>query len=958
VEGLKTQAPLQTRVGIATGLVVVGDLVGSGEAQERGIVGETPNLAARLQGMAEPDTIVIAESTRKLLGTLFELNDLGLTDLKGIAQPVPVWTVTRASSIASRFEALHASGLTSLVGREEELELLLRRWAKAKSGQGQVVLLSGEPGIGKSRLTAALLEHLAPEPHTRLRYFCSPQHTDSALYPIIGQMERAAGLARENTPQVKLDKLGALLAQTSTSLGDMSLIAEMLSLPNDGRYPALDFLPQQRRQRTMEALLTQLQALTRRSPVLMILEDAHWTDPTSLEVFSLVVHKIRTIRALLVLTFRPEFEPPWIGQPHVTPITVNRLGERDVEALIDRVVGNQQLPASLRQDIIERSDGIPLFVEEMTKAVLEAGSQKTAEHIVATALPPPSAVPASLQASLMARLDRLGPTKEVAQIGAAIGREYSHALVAAAARKPETELLTALDRLMQSGLLFRQGVPPHATYLFKHALVQEAAYGTLLRQPRRALHARIAEALESQFADLVESRPETLARHCTEAGQIEKAAGLWGKAGRRSLERSALVEAVEQLTRALAQVETLPSTPARRRHQINLQVALMAPLMHVKGYAAPETRAAAERARQLIEAAEALGEAPEDPLQIFSALYGIWTGHMVAFDGDLVRQLADEFLVLAEKQARTAPRVIGHRMVAASSLITGEITDALSHFDQAVALYDPPEHGALALTFVLDARVAALALRALARWILGFPDAALADAGHALNDARGSGLAGTLMYALVRASYTYTFCGQFAISTALVDEALALAIEKSGEPWHAYGILQKGVLLSATGQSPEAVNMLTSGIAAYRTTGGLLYLPLYISHLAHAHSEVGNLNDAWRCIDEAMNLANATKERWCEAEIHRTAGEIALKSPERDEAKAGDYFKRALTVARHQQAKSWELRTAMSLARLRRDQGRPREGFELLAPVYNLFTEGFDTRDLIGAKVLLKALTP
>jgi predicted ATPase len=492
--------------------------------------------------------------------------------------------------------------------------------------------------------------------------------------------------------EAKLDKLDALLAQTSTSPSGTALIADMLSLPNDGRYPALDLLPQQRRQRTLEAL-------SRLRPELMVLEDAHWMDPTSLEVFSLVVNKIRTLRALLVLTFRPEFEPPWIGRSHVTPITINRLAERDVEALIDRVIGNKALPTSLRQDIIERSDGIPLFVEEMTKAVLEAGSQRAGEHIVATALPTSLAVPASLQASLMARLDRLGPAKEMAQIGAAIGREFSHALLAAVVRKPEPELLAALDRLMQSGLLFRQGTPPNATYLFKHALVQDAAYGTLLREPRRVLHARIAEVLETQFADVVESRPELLARHCTEAGQIEMAAGLWGKAGLRSLERSAFVEAIEQLTRALDQVETLPSTPARRRHQISLQVALMAPLMHVKGYAAPETRGAAMRARQLIENAEALGEATDDPLQFYSVLYVIWVGHSVVFDGDVVRNLAAEFLILAEKQATIAPRVIGHRMVAYSSLLVGEIAEALPHYDQALALYDPAEHQALAIQF-------------------------------------------------------------------------------------------------------------------------------------------------------------------------------------------------------------------------------------------------------------------
>jgi class 3 adenylate cyclase len=412
VGGLKSSAPLQTRVGIATGLVVVGDLIGSGEAQERGIVGETPNLAARLQGFAEPNSVVIAESTRKLLGNLFELEDLGATVLKGVARPVRAWAALRPSSVESRFEALHASGLTELVGREEELELLLRRWSKAKTGQGQVVLLSGEPGIGKSRLTAALMERLAAEPHTRLRYFCSPQHTDSALYPVIGQMERAAGLAHGDTAQVKLDKLDALLAQTSTSKQDAALFAELLSLPNDGRYAAPNMDPQQRRQKTLEALTAQVEALSRQNPVLMIFEDAHWTDPTSLETFGRVVDSVRSLHVLLIVTFRPEFEPPWIGRPYVTALTINRLAQRDIEAMIDSVVGNQLVPASIRQDIIERTDGIPLFVEEMTKAVLETGSEGPAQRTVASIPSSTLEVPASLQASLMARLDAPGRSSE------------------------------------------------------------------------------------------------------------------------------------------------------------------------------------------------------------------------------------------------------------------------------------------------------------------------------------------------------------------------------------------------------------------------------------------------------------------------------------------------------------------------------------------------------------------
>jgi class 3 adenylate cyclase len=557
VGGLKSGAPLQTRVGIATGLVVVGDLIGSGEAQERGIVGETPNLAARLQGVAEPNTVVIAESTRKLLGNLFDLQDLGPQDLKGIGDPARAWAALRPAFVESRFEAMHASGLTELVGREEELEIMLRRWSKAKTAEGQVVLLSGEAGIGKSRLTAALLGRLAGEPHTRLRYFCSPQHTDSALYPIIGQMERAAGFVHGDTSQIKLDKLDGLLAQTSTSSQEAALFSEMLSLPNDGRYPAIELTPEQSRQRTLDALVSQLEALSRQNPALMIFEDAHWIDPTSLEALSRVVDRVCKLRVLLIVTSRPDTELPWVGRPYVTFLALNRLGERDIRAMIDAVIGNKPLPANVRQDIIERTDGVPLFVEEMTKAVLETDSEGEAQRTVASSPSPSLMVPASLQASLMARLDRLGTAKEVAQIGAAIGREFSHAFLSAVANQPEPELVRALDRLIATGLMFRHGVPPYASYLFKHALVQDAAYGTLLREPRRALHARIAETLESRFTEIAENQPEVMARHCSEAGLVEKAAKFWAKAAERSLAHSAFVEAVAQANRALTRIPNL-----------------------------------------------------------------------------------------------------------------------------------------------------------------------------------------------------------------------------------------------------------------------------------------------------------------------------------------------------------------------------------------------------------------
>jgi class 3 adenylate cyclase/predicted ATPase len=952
-----TEASLQVRVGIATGVVVVGDLIGSGEAQERGIVGETPNLAARLQGIAEPNTVVIADGTRKLLGNLFELQDIGPHDLKGITGPVRAWSPLRAGSAEGRFEAMHATGITELVGREEELELLLRRWSKAKAGEGQVVLISGEAGIGKSRLTAALLERLAAEPHTRLRYFCSPQHTDSAFFPIIAQLERAARLTHDDTVPRRLDKLDALLTQSSTATKDAALIAEMLSLPNDGRYPALDLAPDQRRQQALEALVSQTEALACQNPVLMIFEDAHWSDPTSLEVFGRVADQIPTLRVLLLVTFRPEFDAPWIGQPHVTALTLNRLTERDVVAMIDRVLGNNPIPADIRQDIIDRTDGIPLFVEEMTKAVLEAESEVEARRTAAAVPVPAVAVPASLHASLMARLDRLGPAKEVAQIGAAIGREFSHALLAAVALKNEKALQSDLDALTRAGLLFRQGVSPNATYLFKHALVQDAAYSTLLRELRRALHARIANVLESQFAEIAESQPELLARHCTEAGLIEKGVGFWGKAGQRSRDRSALVEAVEQFTRALAQIETLPATPTLRREQIKLQVALITPLMHVKGYAAPETKAAVERARLQIEQAEALGEPPEDPLLLFSVLYGIYAANYVAFNGDVILNLAAQFVALAEKQGTTAASMIGHRLMGASLVHTGEIAQGLVHYDQALALFDPAVHRPLATRFGQDIGVMTLSFRSWARWLLGYPDAALADINNALKNARGIGQAATLMFALLNGSFTHMLCGDYAAANAEADELVALANEKGASLWKAFGMEMQGCLRAPTANASEAVHMLTCGITALRSTGGTLWMPLWLSYLTKAYTQLGQFDDAWRCIGEAMAASETSKESWCDADIHRLAGDIVLLSGDTDTARAEGYFERALGIARQQQAKSFELRATMSMARFWRGQSKQHEARCLIAPVYGWFTEGFDTPDLREAKALLDELS-
>ncbi|MGY4512361.1 AAA family ATPase [Bradyrhizobium sp. USDA 3650] len=956
VARLTTDTALQTRVGIATGLVVVGDLVGSGEAQERGIVGETPNLAARLQGLAQPNMVVIAEATRRLVGNLFELKDLGFQELKGIAGSVQVWAALRPAAVEGHFEAFHGSELSTIVGRDEEKELLLRRWVRAKEGEGQVVLLSGEAGIGKSRLTTAFLEQIGAEPHARLRCFCSPRHTDSSLYPVIGQLERAAEFKHDDAAKSKLDKLDDLLARSPTSPGDRAVLAGLLSLPNDGRYPSLSYDPQERRKKTLEALVGQVQALSRSEPVLMVFEDAHWIDPTSLELVGRILERIVALPVLLVVTCRPEFQPPWLGLPHVTALTINRLNRRDVDAIIDGIVGNRPLPAGVRQDMVERADGIPLFVEELTKAVLETGSEEEARKTAALIPSPRLQIPATLHASLMARLDRLGPAKDLAQIGAALGREFSHALIEAVGGKSPMELESGLHRLIAAGLLSRQGVAPHANYLFKHALVQDAAYSTLLHEDGRKLHARIADVLETRFADVVERQPEILARHCNDAGQIEKAARYWGTAGQRSLERSAVAEASEQFARALGQIASLPSTPMLRRERIKLQVAHSNALMHVKGYAAPETRASLHQARSLIEEVEALREPLDDPLLLLSVLYGLWVASYNTFDGDAVRERAAECLAAAEKQPNTVSLMVGRRLMGISLAHSGELAAGRANLEEARRLYNPAEHRPLATRFGQDIGIGILFQRALPLWMLGYPEAALADCDRAMKDARDIGLVTTLMPALLYTSMIHIFCGNDEIANSQTNELVLLADGKDSALWKAFGVLLQGVAFARNGRALDAGRTITSGIGALRATGSTLWMPYWSSWLAKSCIVSGHAEEARRWIDEAMTAIKTSKEKLFEPEVNRLAGEIALLSAKSDTMEAEAHFGRALAIAREQGAKSWELRAANSLARLWKDRGEYDKARGLLAPIYGWFAEGFLSRDLQDAKDFLNEL--
>jgi class 3 adenylate cyclase len=952
VAGLRTRASLQTRVGIATGLVVVGELTDAGGPQERSIIGQTPNLAARLQSSAEPNQVIIAESTRRLLGNLFELKHLGARDLKGIAEPVQTWAVLRVSSVASRFEALHTAGLMAFIGREEEVELLLRRWSTAKTGEGQVVLLSGEAGIGKSRLTAELLERLAGEPLTPLRYFCSRQHTDSALYPIIGQMERAAGITYNDTLQTKLDKLDALLTQTATSIEHAELLADMLSLRNDGRYPRVNLSAKQRRDRTLEALIEQIEALAPLNPVLMIFEDAHWADPTSLEALGQAMNRIANRRVLLIVTFRPEFDAPWIGHPHVTALTINRLGQREVSAMIDRVVGNKWLAESVREDIIERTDGIPLFVEELTKAVLEAESHR-AEHAIAVVPSPALEVPASLHASLMARLDRLGPAKEVAQIGAAIGREFSYELVAAVAPGPKAVLKHALERLTASGLAFRRGTPAEATYSFKHALVQDAAYDSLLKSKRQELHAKIARAIEERFPNIKATQPEVLAHHYTRAGLFKQGAAYWLEAGQKALSRMALTEAVAHLEAGLGVIGNLPASEARDRSELECRVLLGTAWEAYRGWPAPQLA-------EVLKPALPLARAARQPKLLAPTLWGLWVQMMSV--GPVAESLfwAEELLSAGEDLADEELLLVGHMAVMVTNFWLGNPLVVERHARAIMERYVQERHGQIVKSVNHDPKTLAGIYLPLVLWMLGYPDRAVAIVHERDSHARRIGHPFDSGFVLTLGAWVFHYRRepekQYACNKAIQKLARDSGLPFLSEVLAPY--LSTGISLAQMGRLSEGIEHMQTGIRLWESAGARTVTPYIRSRLGEALALSGDVEGGLSHVDAMLEQISRPgwQERGHLAEILRLKGwMLSLKG---DFAGAEKNYLASFDWAREQQAKSWELRTATSLARLWQAQRKRKEAYDLLAPVYSWFTEGFDTKDLIEAKALIAELTP
>jgi len=924
---------LAARIAIESGPVVVD---ASGE-----IFGDVPNIAARAQALAEPGSVVVTARVQRQIAGLFVAEECGSYELKGVPEPVMLFRIVRASGGGRRAGQRH---LTRLVGRDEEMAMLMRRWERARQGDGQLVLIVGEPGLGKSRLIEEFHTRLRDVPHTWVEWSCSQLLQNTPLHPITEWGRMRFGSAEVPAEQ-RLAELESSLAQVKLDPAEnAALLAPLVDIPLPAeRAPAL--VPEELRRRQLGALTNWVIAGARTQPIVLALEDLHWADPTTLDVLRGIAERGARSPLFVLATARPEFRPPWSMRSHHGMIALAPLDGQQVRQMVGELAAHHALPKEVIDGVTDRTGGVPLFVEEVTRLLLERGEQGGIQ-----------AIPPTLQQSLAARLDRLGPAREVAQIGAVIGRAFSYGLLRAVAGTEDRALQTALDRLAEADILLVQGLPPDSDYRFKHALIQDAAYENLLKSRRQVLHRRAGEVLRDQFADSATAGPELLAHHFTQAGLTEAAIEWWGKAGQRSLERSALVEAVAQLTRALDQIATLRATPALRREQIKLQVALINPLMHTKGHAAPETKAAVERAGLLIEQAEALGEAPEDPLLLFSVLYSFWLANYIAFHGDVMCELARQFLAFAEKQGATAPLLIAHRIMGISLLCMGDIRGGRAHLDQAIALYDSAEHRPLATRFAVDAAGSILSYRSWALWILGWPVAAMADADQAISNAREMGQAVTLMHALGHAAFAHLHCGNYATATVQSDEAIALADEKSALFWKAWAMMNQGGVLVLTGKASDAITTIISAIAIWRSTGATAHVPLSLTYLTQAYADLGKFDGAWRCIGEAMTAVETTKERWCEAEINRTAGEIALLSPERNAAKAEAYFERAVSVARAQQAKSWELRAAMSMARLWRDQGKRDEARNLLAPVYGWFTEGFDTLDLKEAKALLDEL--
>jgi class 3 adenylate cyclase/tetratricopeptide (TPR) repeat protein len=946
---------LQIRVGIATGTVVVGDLMGDGAAQEHAVMGEAPILAARLQALARPNTVVISSVTRRLAGGLFEYRSLGPVALKGFEVGVPIWRVLGESAVRGRFEALRAARLAPLVGRGEEMQLLLDRWERVGQGEGQVVVLVGEPGIGKSRLARAFEERVAGEALS-LRYYCSPLYQDSALFPVISQLEHVAGFGRDDSVEQKLEKLEALLADTPTERETVGLIADLLSLPAGERYRVTESSSRRRREKTLQALLGRLEGLAARQPVLVVFEDVQWIDPTSSELLGLLAQRLARLRVMVLATARPEGASSWPDWEGATTIALTHLSQPEAGALVDRVVGGKALPRAIFEQILARSDGVPLFVEELTKAVLESGAlrEEDGRYTMSGALPA-VAIPETLHDTLRARLDRHPEAREVAQVGAVIGREFPLDVLHAVADMAPDRLEGALDELVRSGMLLVRDEPPRAVYAFNHVLVRDAGYAALLRGRRQELHARVAATYEKLRPDVVDQRPDLVARHFTEAGLADRAVPYWGDAGRRSLTRSAVREAIAQLRQGLTLVATLPDCPTRARQELDLQMVIGSALILTHGFAAPQVEATYDRAHELFKQ---VGDAPD----LFRVLFGLRSYNLLRGNLDLATELGDQMAAIAQRERSPALDVVARLGQAITLYFRGDMVAARGRLEQGIELYDPALHDALISLCGKDNGLGVFFFGAHVLWYLGYPDQARKRMRKALELARRMSDSVTLVDILDFDAWLHVYRREPAAVQQLAEADLAHASEQGASFFMAHATIFRGWALVEQGHVEDGLEQMRQGIAAYRATGAVIERAHFLGLLAEALSKTGRVADGLRAIDEALQDVDRHRACFYHAELNRIKGELLVQTAVAAEPRpaaideAERCFRAAIEIAKRQHAKSLELRAAVSLARHWQRQGRPDAAHELLAEVYAWFTEGFDAPDLQEARALLGRL--
>ena len=970
--------PLHVRIGIHTGLVVIGE-IGSSEKREILALGETPNLAARIQGTANPDEVVISAATYRLVEGLFTCEDRGQPALKGIATPLTVYRVAKESEAQSRFEVVVGRGLTPLIGRDHELGLLRERWERVKDGIGQVVLLSGEPGIGKSRLVEALKATVEPEGARFLELRCSPYAQNSALQPVIEHLQRTLQFRPEDSANEKLQKLiGGATGRSPLPTETIPLLAALLSLPHPDGSPPLTLSPQKQKEKTYEALVAWLCAEAKQQAVMYAWEDLHWADPSTLELLTLFLAQVPTTQLLTVLTFRPEFTPPWGAHSYLSQLTLSRLRGNHVETMVEKVTGDKTLPKEIIQQIVSKTDGVPLFVEELTKTVLESvvsGESKESQSSMALQA---IAIPATLQDSLMARLDRLGLAKEIAQLGATLGREFTYELLHAVSPLHEDTLQQSLRQLVETELVFQSGMPPQARYLFKHALVQDTAYQSLLKSRRQQLHQAIGRVLEEQFPETKETHPELIAHHYTEANLTEQAIPYWQQAGQRASQRGANAEAVSHLTTGLELLKTLANTPEHVHQELTLQLALNDVLITVRGEGSPDVEKTVLRAQELCQQ---LGETP----QLFPVLWRLVVFYINRGELQTTYKLAEQMLRLAQSVQDPDLLWVAHFALGAPSLWLGELVSARRHLEQAIALSDDPQKRLSHTIGTADSRVNCLFYASWTLWYLGYPDQALKRNQEAMALAEGLSHPFSLAVALGFAALFHHLRREVQRTRARAEAVMALSTERGFPYFLASGTLMRGWALVEQGQVQEGIVQIRQGIATFRAMGVGALLTRRLAMLAEAHGKMEQVEEGLTLLAEAFTQMAKIGERVYEAELYRLRGELTLQQTNQKskvknqepglslvegskitdsraltpdpQVEAEECFHKAIEIARKQQAKSLELRAATSLARLWQQQGKRAEAHKLLSEVYNWFTEGFATKDLQEAKTLIEELS-